>query len=153
MDGIVPPRCPSPPEAFSVQCDAIVWDGVGHENALDVVTELRQHLADRCAVLRRDDVVSVRPHQPVAGGEVEGSVASCREVIDVRPVVEVEILADDAPALHGNFKRAVWLLVAARSHHDDLVGDLLEVIEEAGNVVFGVAGDDAQAQFVFHICG
>ena len=140
-----------PPDALPVQRDAVVGDSVGHEHALDVVTKLRQHRADRSAVLGRDRVVRVRPHEPVAGGKIKGSVAGCGEVVNVRPVVDVEILVNDAVAFSRNVERLVRLLIADCPHHNDLVGEILEMIEEAVDVVFGVAGDDAKAQFVFHI--
>ena len=102
MDGIVPASRATPPEALPVQRDAVVWHGVGHEHALDVVTELRQHRADRSAVLRRDRVVRVRPHEPFAGGHTQGLVTGCGEIVNVRPVVDVEILVNDAVAISRN---------------------------------------------------
>jgi hypothetical protein len=62
VNGIVPPSRATPPDALSVQSDAVVWHSVGHEYALYVLAELRQHRADRSAVwvARRDHSIWLR---------------------------------------------------------------------------------------------
>ena len=62
----------------------------------------------------------------------------------------VEILVNDAVVLLRNVERPVRILIADCPNHNDLVGEILEMIEEAGDVVFRVADNYAQAQFLFH---
>ena len=136
---------------------ADIRHGVGGDEHVEALALLLDSAADGLRGGGRESVVGVGPHDPVPGGKAPRLIARRREVIDVRPVGVrgcVEVVASDAAATCGDGEAFIRQLLADGADDDDLVGELGEVVEEAGHHWRAdVAGDDAEGDFLWsHGC-
>ena len=105
VNWVRPSRFPFPPKSFPPVNHAVFRDDIAHQHAVDVASfQVVNKSADLCHGFRRDDVVRIRPHEPVAGCHVASRIASGGEVVNVRPLVfrVVPIFAGNASSTFGD---------------------------------------------------